>query len=396
MKTICFDLRALQIGHQNRGIGMYVRSVLGHLPPDENKYLFYCFDKHDPIELLGIKVAIDYEIVYTETVNTILNSPRDLPAIYRLVHHDFAALKPYHPDTFVQFDFTLGLPDWKHCKTVVIGYDLIPLIMKNEYMPSIGFSWNHSPRKLRGVLRALYYRYRYRLHYRAYSQADRVVCISQASADSFRELLHVPSGKLSAIPLAPVLDPVTPDFSVAKRIKKPYMFYIGGTDSRKQVQDIIRAYHIVKGRGADVALVLVGYEFRSLDKMTDMTAKQSIKDSPYREDIHLIGFVNDAEKFGLYQSAQAFIFTSLYEGFGLPVVEAMAASCPVVAYDNSSIPEAAGDAALLVPSGDYVAVAREFLRLQDPVLRSKLVRQGLAHSTKFNWGTYVQRFNDEL
>lgn len=396
MKTVCFDLRALQIGHQNRGIGMYVRSVLESLPNDGNKYIFYCFDKSNPITELGIHTKINYEIVETKTVNTILNSPRDLPAIYRLVHHDFAALKSYNLDTFVQFDFALGIPDWKGTKTIVIGYDLIPLIMKHEYMPGVKFAWNNSERKLRGVLRAVYYRYKYRLHYDTYRRADRVVCISPASATSFETLLHIPKRKLSAIPLAPVLSDAAPDLTLAKTIKKPYVFYIGGTDSRKRVVDIIKAYNIAKGRGADVGLVLAGYEFRSLEKMTDKIAKQAIIDSPYREDITLIGFVSDAEKLGLYQSAVAFVFTSTFEGFGLPVVEAMAASCPVVAYRNSSIPEAAGDAGLLVETGDYVAVAQHLLALQDEKLRARLIRQGLAQASTFSWQRYGKAFQKLL
>lgn len=392
MRTICFDLRALQIGHQNRGIGMYVRSILEHTPNDGNKYLFYCFDMNNPIECLGIHTEVDYEIVQTKTVNTILNSPRDLLAIYKLVHHNFKELKPYRPDSFVQFDFTLGIPKWKDTQTIVIGYDLIPLIMKNEYLPSVRYAWGHSQRKLRGVLRALYYHYKYNLHYASYKQADKVVCISKASASSFRNLLGIPEKKIVTIPLAPVLAAMAPDIGLAKSIGNPYVFYIGGTDSRKHVQDIVRAYNIARGRGADLALVLAGHEFSSLNKMTDLTAKQAIIDSPYRDDIKLIGFVSDAEKLGLYKSAHAFVFTSSYEGFGLPVVEAMAAGCPVIAYSNSSIPEAAGDAGLLIPTGDYVAVARQLIALQNDKLREKTIRAGLKQAATFSWARYMEDF----
>lgn len=392
MKTICFDLRALQIGHQNRGIGMYIRSILEHIPDDGNKYLFYCFDINNPIKNLDIQTAVKYEIVQTKTVNTVLNSPRDLLAIYKLVHHDFAALKPYHPDRFVQFDFTLGVPPWKGTQTIVIGYDLIPLIMKNEYMPSVRYAWGHAARKFRGVLRALYYRYKYNLHYTSYKQADRVVCISKDSASSFRNLLDIPEEKIVTIPLAPVLAAMAPDIGLAKSIGNPYVFYIGGTDSRKHVQDIVRAYNISRGRGADLALVLAGHEFSSLNKMTDILAKQAIMNSPYRDDIKLIGFVSDAEKHGLYKSAHAFVFTSSYEGFGLPVVEAMAAGCPVIAYNNSSIPEAAGDAGLLIPTGDYVAVAQQIIALQDDKLREKTIRAGLKQAATFSWARYMEDF----
>jgi glycosyltransferase involved in cell wall biosynthesis len=389
MKTVCFDLRALQIGHQNRGIGMYIRSVLENMPKDDNRYLFYCFDKNDPITDLSINTAVNYEIVQTPTVNTALDSPRQLLGIIKLVKHRFAPLKSFKPDVFVQFDFTLGAPRWKNTKVVAIGYDLIPLIKKNEYMPSMWYAWSHSASRLRGVLRAAYYRFRYHLHYKVYTRADTVVCISQSTADTFSELLGIPKNRLATIPLAPVTSNAQPDDAVAKKMSKPYVFYIGGTDKRKRVIDIIRAFNIARGRGGDLLLVLAGFEFQSLAKMTDETAKQAIKNSPYADDIKLVGFITDAEKLGLYAAARAFVFASTYEGFGLPVVEAMAASCPVIAYNNSSIPEASGNAAILIETGDYVEIARQLIALDDAKLRNEFVAHGLQQAEKFSWKKHV-------
>jgi glycosyltransferase involved in cell wall biosynthesis len=373
---------------------MYIRSVIEHLPIDNNKYLFYCFDKSDPIKDLGIKVAVDYKIVQTKTMNTILGSPKDLLTIFKLVRHTFRPLRPYQADTFVQFDFTLGIPRWKNVRTVVIGYDLIPLIMKNEYIPSMSFAWRHSTNKLRAVIRAWYYRIKYSLYYQVYKRADMIACISQATTDSFHKLLHIDSSRLTTIPLAPVLSESTPDYSLAGKFKdRPYIFYIGGTDSRKRIEDIVRAYNIVRGRGVNIALVFAGYEFTSLQKMTDKLGKEAITQSPYGKDIHLVGFVSDAEKLGLYNNALAFVFASTYEGFGLPVIEAMAASCPVIAYNNSSIPEAAGDAAILVETGSYTAIATQVVALyRNPLLRSEMIASGAKQAATFSWESYVTAF----
>lgn len=389
MKTICFDLRALQIGHQNRGIGMYARSVLEHLPRCDDQYLFYCFDKNNPIEELGIKTAVNYRIVYTPTIKTALGSPKDILGVYRLANHRFKLLRPEQPDIFIQFDFTLGLPHWHHTKTIVVGYDLIPLIMRQEYLPGMLFAWHHSQRKLRGILRALYYRMKYRLHYSVYKHADTVLCISDTTARSFHQLLNIPSSKIVSLPLAPVLPATEPDQAIAKRIRKPYLLYIGGTDSRKRICDIVYAYNVARGRGVDLALVLAGNEFEGVNNMTDPAGKAAILASPYRSDIKLVGFVTDAEKLGLYQDAYAFVFASMYEGFGLPVVEAMSAGCPVIAYNNSSIPEAAGKAALLVETGDYVGIARSVVSLRRPELRQRLIRDGMQQAQNFNWSNYI-------
>lgn len=398
-KTICFDLRALQIGHEHRGIGAYVRSILEHLPKDDNKYLFYCFDKNDPIKKLGIKTKVNYELVQTPTINTVLDSPKNILGILQLVGHRFTPLKKYKPDTFVQFDFMLGIPYWRRTKTVVIGYDLIPLIMKNEYLPTVRFAWHHSAgkkAKLRAVLRSMYYRFRSWLHYKVYKKADKVVCISEASARSFHELLGINKQKLTAIPLAPVLPKSKPDNSVAKKVNKPYIFYVGGTDARKNVKDIVYAFNIAQGRGADIALVLAGNEFKEIEKLPDIKARNAILNSPYHEDIHLAGFVTDNEKAGLYINALAFIFTSAYEGFGLPVIEAMASSCPVIAYNNSSIPEAAGDAAVLVKTGDYVEVAKQIIALRDEKQRSEFIKKGLKQSKSFGWDSYVKALREAI
>lgn len=401
MKTVCIDLRALQIGHQNRGIGMHLISVLEHLPADSNiLYVFYCFDKSNPIKTLGIKLKIEYTLVQTPTIKTALDSPTNILGILKLISHRFTALKEYKPDTFVQFDFMLGMPKWRKTKKIIIGYDLIPLIKKNEYIPSVRYAWHHSigkKAKLKNMTRAAYYKFRYSLHYKAFSRADKILCISEATARSFRDILNIPTSKLTTIPLAPVVSSNKVDDKIAKTIKKPYLFYIGGTDSRKRIQDIVYAFNIVKGRGADIALVLAGNEFRIAKDIPSIEGRKAILSSPYLNDIHLVGFISNEEKMGLYGGAVAFVFTSAYEGFGLPVVEAMAASCPVISYDNSSIPEAAGDAGLLVHTGDYVKVAHEILRLESsPNLRAKLIKTGTKQAGKFSWHEYTSNFLEQL
>jgi glycosyltransferase involved in cell wall biosynthesis len=398
-KTICFDIRALQIGHQNRGIGMYISSLLEHLPADGNNYILYCFDKSNPVEELDLKLRFKYELIQTETVNTVLESPSKVIDILRLVYHHFMPLRHKKPDVFVQFDAQFGLPRWRKTKKIVIGYDLIPLIMRNEYNPSVRYTWRHSVgrrAKLRGVLRAMYYGFRYKLTYRAYKKADKIFCISQATAQSFAELLHIKKRRLEVIPLAPVLSKTIPDESIVKDIVKPYIFYVGGTDKRKRIADIVRAFNIVRGRGKDIALVFAGNEFKQSETIPDIEGRDAILTSPYRKDIHLVGFVTNEQKEGLYKNALVFMFTSQYEGFGLPVIEAMRASCPVIAYNNSSIPEVAGEAAILVPTYDYLSLAASVCALQNSELREKIIAAGLSQSKRFTWEKYTKTFLQTL
>jgi glycosyltransferase involved in cell wall biosynthesis len=284
-------------------------------------------------------------------------------------------------------------------RKVIIGYDLIPYIMQNEYRPSLPFAWNHvqgKKAKIRAILRATYYRFRYWIHYKVFLRADKVVCISQATADSFHTLLGIPKSRLEVSHLAPVGSATGLDFGIAKTIDKPYIFYIGGTDARKSISDIIHAYNIARGRGENIALVLAGNEFRGVESIPDIKGRNAIIDSPYRSDIHLVGFVTDEQKNGLYKNALAFIFTSRFEGFGLPIIEAMGASCPVISYNNSSIPEVAGDAAYLVKTGDIVDLAHGITELSDSEKRRDLVKKGLAQSGKFTWKAHVEVFLNNI
>lgn len=400
MKTVCLDLRALQIGHQNRGIGMYIKSVLEHLPEDPDiHYLFYCFENGNPVHDLGISTNVDYTLVTTPLINTVLDSPKNIFGIIKLVGHRFSALREHNPDTFVQFDFMLGIPKWGNIKNIVIGYDLIPLIMRNQYIPSIGYAWYHThgkKAKVKAVLRSMYYNFRYKLQYRVFHKADKIICISKSTEESFKDILHIPSSKMTTIPLAPVLASGAPDSSLADKINKPFLFYIGGTDGRKKIQDIIYAFNVARGRGEDIALVLAGNEFKEVNHIPDVKGRNAILRSPYRNDIHLLGFISNEEKMGLYENALAFVFTTTYEGFGLPIIEAMSASCPVIAYDNSSIPEAAGDAALLVKTGDFVAIANKLAHITNKEIRMDMVKKGVSQSSKFNWNRYTEKFLNVL
>lgn len=394
-KVIVFDLRALQTGHENRGIGMVIKSVLGNLEDDVNKYLFYVFDSSNPINDLNIDLKIKtYSFVKTPKLKTVVNSPKDLLDSFKINHHNFNALKKYKPDVFLQFDFALGLPRWRRTKTLCVGYDLIPLIMKNQYLPSPRTVWNQGGGKksrIKGMVRAFYYRLRARRNYSNYKRTDKILCISEATRRSFMDILHINSQKLITLTLAPVI-PKARKINEDK-IKKPYIFYIGGTDARKNVTDVIHSFNIARGRGQDVKLVLAGNEFKEVDHIPDIQARTAILDSPYKNDITLAGFVSDREKLTLYKHALAFIFCSTYEGFGLPVLEAQALGCPVISYKNSSIPEVASKSVYLVPTGDIVGIAENLNEISTRD-RSNIIGEGIRFARTFSWKQYSSKLLD--
>ncbi len=113
---------------------------------------------------------------------------------------------------------------------------------------------------------------------------------------------------------------------------------------------------------------------------------EAVEASGFRSEIVLTGFVADADLPTLYSAADVFVLPSLYEGFGIPVLEAMACGTPVVCANNSSLPEAAGDAALLVDALDEAGLAAAIQRLvEDATLRSQLQQRGLEQARRFSW-----------
>lgn len=395
-KTICFDLRSLQIGHESRGIGMHIKSILTHLKDTKNHYIFYTFDKNNPIKDLGIDTSVNYEIITTPTIKTSSITRADILHILKLRMHRFPELKTNKPDVFVQFDSSLSAPRWRKTKRIVIAYDLIPLIQQKDYLPTARQAWQYSvgfgkKHRLKLVLRAAYYRWRYRSNVKLYKKSNKLIAISKSTRNSFIDLLGIHPDKITAIPLAPIVDLPDPAKQKLPQPEKPFLFYVGGTDSRKSVEDIIRAYNIARGRGLDIGLVLAGNEFKTVDNIPNPAIRSAITSSPYKDDISLAGFITDAEKSAYYSAALAFIFCTRYEGFGLPVIEAMSASCPVISYSNSSIPEVAGDAAILVESGDYQDIAQQIINLDDKK-RKTMIEKGLDQSAKFSWEKYTKAF----
>ena len=377
---------------------MHARSLLENLRTIPGvKYIFYIYDSTNPIEEMGIDIEVDYEIVRTPAIKHSIDRPQDFFKVAKVIWHRYAPLKAYDIDVFVQFDFMLGLPHWRTVRKVLIAYDLIPLIFPNEYLPSPLYALKNASglkNKIKKPLRAAYYRFRYRLHYREFSRADMNLSISDSTAKSLVKYLRVKPERITTIPLAPVVSSKEPQrIPKLSGLSKPFFFYIGGTDSRKQVQDLVDSYNTLRESGDRVTLVLAGKEFDGVADIPSDIIRQSVSSSPYGQDIICIGYVSDEQKQWLYKNAVAFVYPTLYEGFGLPVVEAMHSSCPVISYNNSSIPEVAGQAAILVENNNVAELSKAMHSLlTNDNLRSKLIQDGRAQSSIFSWENYMKKF----
>jgi glycosyltransferase involved in cell wall biosynthesis len=229
-----------------------------------------------------------------------------------------------------------------------------------------------------------------------------VITISEAAkADIVREL-GIPEAMVTTTHLA-ANDAYHPkigserDAAVKARYNLPddFVLYMGGYDLRKQVNQLLLAWtYVNQAEDGRVTLVMAGREPKWGSPMFPDMRKYA-EELEITDSIQWIGYVDEADKPSLYRLASVFAYPSLYEGFGLPVLEAMASGTPVVANEVSSIPEIAADGAYLVPSGDSRKMAGALLALllQEP-LRDSVINQGLARATTFSWRRTAQRTLD--
>ena len=180
------------------------------------------------------------------------------------------------------------------------------------------------------------------------------------------------------------VDDSRPLASVRERYGLPpeYILALGSADGRKNVPALLEAYSLLPAELQRRFPLVIVWTHPHLAAATQALARR----------LHIRGLVlgrevaADEDLALFYNAASLFVFPSLYEGFGLPLLEAMACGAPVVAADNSSIPEVAGDAALLVPAGDARAIADALNRvLTDQALRAALVRKGFLRASGFSW-----------
>lgn len=212
-----------------------------------------------------------------------------------------------------------------------------------------------------------------------------VLTLSEASRREIEHYYPFARDKIAVVGLAagPVAS-VAPDEAGAAAYSGagPFILAVGTVQPRKNITRLIEAYLLARQRGmGGTRLIIVG---RSRWQGTEI--QRLAAESPYRDDIVFPGYVSDAVVAALYRRCVAFAYPSLAEGFGLPVLEAMACGAPVITSDRSSLPEVAGDAALLVDptSVQDLSIALE-RTVRDAALRADLRDRGLRRAAQFSW-----------
>lgn len=178
-------------------------------------------------------------------------------------------------------------------------------------------------------------------------------------------------------------------------IRGPYVLFVGGLEPRKNLVALVRAFAAAR---VDASLVIAGGRVRWFPaEEARVFAEARRLPEPVRSRVIMTGYVSEADKRALIAGAEALAYPSLYEGFGFPVLEAMAAGTPVLTSNVSSLPEVAGEDALLVDPKDEHAIAEGLRRvLEDRELRERLIGPGRARAAGFTWEATARRTAEVL
>ena len=360
---IAIDARKLR----DFGIGTYLRNILIELSrlDRETEYVVLCRpDDAAAGDVLGRNFRMVPETAPAYSIAEQFRIPLSLARErVRLVH------EPHYV-----------LPPLVRCRSVVTIHDCIHLMFP-QYLPS----------KLAHV-------YAKGSMWSAAHKADRILTVSEASKRDILRFFNVPPEKVAVIYnaiderfLAPANAERMELVRQRYQLDHPFVLYVGNIKPHKNIERLIDAFGRARSQcPKDLKLVIIGDEISKYPGL-----RQSVHKHKLDKHVRFLGFQPMETLAAFYRLARAFVFPSLYEGFGLPPLEAMACGSPVVTSNVSSLPEVAGGAALLVDPLDANAIASGMVQaVTDETLRADLISRGLDRARSFSWPQSVKKIHE--
>jgi glycosyltransferase involved in cell wall biosynthesis len=215
----------------------------------------------------------------------------------------------------------------------------------------------------------------------AVDRSNRIIADSEATKRDLCEFYKINPEKIDVVHLG-VNSSLFHPHKISPRDQTPYILAVGALQPRKNYSLLIRAFE----RLCEIWQEPLELRIAGQRGWMWQPLEEQVKNSPVAKRIHLLGYVPETELPTLYATATMFAMPSLYEGFGIPLLEAMASGTPILAANNSSLPEVVGDSALLLDANDVNVWTHSMLKLlKDPKLCDEMTTKGLARARKFSW-----------
>jgi len=334
------------------------------------RWMINALIKHDTVNEYHIIRLTEDDKVDAEHQHALPNVP--VPFLYtpwRLAFQIPAYIKKHNFDVVVEPAHfgPLNLP--KHIKRVTVIHDLTPITLKQHHR------W-HSQ-----LLQGMFLK-------KILNRTDMIITNSNNSKNDIE--MHFPNtvGKVNLIHLGKddIFKPtVDAEFNKLHGLTKPYILFLGTIEPRKNLVTLLKAYQIFKEKyNLDIDLVIAGQKGWKTDAFD-----AAMKNHPFKNDIKILGYLPREDLPKLLTSAMVFVYPSIYEGFGLSVLEAMACGCPILVSDNSSLPEVGGDAALYFNAMDAIGLSEHLNTVcSSETMQAEMTQRAIEQAEKFNWDLF--------
>ncbi|MFY9637852.1 MAG: glycosyltransferase family 1 protein [Methanobacterium sp.] len=348
------------IDRKRKGVDNYIYNLIKNMIK---------MGKSDQISLIHYKKTNDP--IYSKVNDIIipkmplkLTNPIGIPRAVKNAHIDILHL-PIHWYTQIS-PFFLN----RKVKKVLTIHDLTPILFPEMHTRDTVRTWNSTLNLIK-------------------NRTDSIISDSLNTKNDCIELLNIPEERIKVIPLAAdeIYKPMENKEMIKEYLKKrynvdiPFILFVGTLEKRKNVPLLIKAFNEFKGYGSNHKLVIVGGKGWKYTEIFDL-----IKSFKLKDDVIFTDYVPDNDLVKFYNIADLFVYPSLYEGFGLPPLEAMACGCPVITSNISSLPEVVGDAGLMIDPNDVESLTESMHEiLTNEGLKENYIKKSLERAKMFSW-----------
>ena len=383
---LAFDIRSLQTNSFFRGVGVHIFEILKKCKEIDLSFeLILIANSHLPIPTEVINLGFPIKKVFRNYFISKKLSRWFLKFSDKiLLRRELIKLGAtvYFCSTFAENNYPVLLP-CHQIKVITWIYDLIPF---HFYETNTSFSFEK------------YFSHHFTEKMEEAKKSNAIIVSSEYVKNDVINTMNVEEEKLIIIPLGLRKNLVQVDITESRFFKdypyledKKYIFYLGGFEKRKNVICALQAFKLIKNDIPDLSFV-VGGKYNSNDK-DYLSLYEFVVENNLLDSVIFVGFIDNKYLSWFYKKALCFVFVPLAEGFGLPVLEAMAFGTPVVASNVTSVPEVVEDAALQINPYDVTEIADGIKSLlTNEKLRVSMINKGYQQAAKFNWTNTAEKF----